>query len=223
MHFLCCLYCFLSIKVVLFWFYEGWSYCPRIRLLSFENNGSRLLYTTGFSLKYIYIRAWPIWDFLGADANNDIREWENYNIWYNCRYPLCNILNVVIKLVWQRYAMEVGYLTNFIPNIIAPDRKHFTLGPFDIFGRGTLEVNRGGSCFFNLSLREGTLFLIWIPGRVIQIWIDQILNSFPTWEFIKVYWVSSTTPLLARLFGMIRGVVPLLLPCLSIFALGLSR
>ncbi len=36
-----------------------------------------------------------------------------------------NILNVVIKYVWQRYMMEAGYLTNFIPNISALNSKHF--------------------------------------------------------------------------------------------------
>ncbi len=46
-----------------------------------------------------------------------------------------------------------------------------TWGPFDIYGRGTLEENRGGSCFFNLSQKEGTPFLIWVPGReFIEVW-----------------------------------------------------
>ncbi len=58
----------------------------------------------------------------GADANNDIREQENSDIG---QYSIYNILNVVIKFVWHRYVMEEGYLTNFIPNIIVPNSKHF--------------------------------------------------------------------------------------------------
>ncbi len=35
-------------------------------------------------------------------------------------------MNVVIKYVSQRYVMEAGYLTNFIPNIIALISKHLS-------------------------------------------------------------------------------------------------
>ncbi len=45
-----------------------------------------------------------------------IREWENSNIQYIKQNSIYNILNVVVKYMWQRYVMEAGYLTNFIPN-----------------------------------------------------------------------------------------------------------
>ncbi len=37
-----------------------------------------------------------------------------------------NILNVAVKYSWQRYVMEAGCLTSFIPNISALNSKHFT-------------------------------------------------------------------------------------------------
>ncbi len=36
--------------------------------------------------------------------------------------------------------------------------KCYSKGPFDIYRKGSLEENREGPCFFNLSRREGTLF-----------------------------------------------------------------
>ncbi len=45
---------------------------------------------------------------------------------------------------------------------------HRRIGTFQYLWEGYTAVNRGGSYFFNLSQREGTLFLIWVLGRVIQ-------------------------------------------------------
>ena len=52
---------------------------------------------------------------------------------------------------------------------------------------GSLEKNRGGSCLFSFSLREGHQILLWVQGRVIQflflkwarILYAYFLDSFP--------------------------------------------
>ncbi len=61
-----------------------------------------------------------------ADTVTDIKEYENSDIQYICLYSIYNILDEVIKYVWQRYVMEAGFLANFILNIRALNSKHFS-------------------------------------------------------------------------------------------------
>ncbi len=68
----------------------------------------------------------PDWyGIFGTDADTDVKGGK-IPISNISADILINILNVVIKYVWQRYVMKARYLMNFITNIIALNSKHFT-------------------------------------------------------------------------------------------------
>ncbi len=75
---------------------------------------------------FVFILGPEWYGIFGASANTNIMEYENFDIRYIGQYSITNVLNVVIKYMWQRYVMAAGNATNFIPNISVLTSKHFT-------------------------------------------------------------------------------------------------
>ncbi len=63
--------------------------------------------------------------FLGPMPIPILGSKKTLDIQYIGQYSITNILNVVNKHVEQRYVMEAGNPTNFIPNISVLTSKHF--------------------------------------------------------------------------------------------------
>ncbi len=78
----------------------------------------------GFSdTQYNASKAWPMWDFMGLMPILAGKKIMIFDLSVDIMYQV----NVKIKYLWQRYVMEAGHLhLNFIPNIRAMNRKHFT-------------------------------------------------------------------------------------------------
>ncbi len=99
-------------------------YLPEDTLLS-QNNQQVLwffqLYWISQHTHALLFRARPIWDFWGQYRYRYERV---RKFWYLIHQPIFYIK--YFKCVWQRYVMEAGYLTNFIPNISALNSKHFS-------------------------------------------------------------------------------------------------
>ncbi len=107
--------------------------------------------------------------------------------WVRDKARLLCLSQIQLKLHWtfsRSHHNKTGDISHMVDiflyvSLLVKSFKLFLLRDLLIFMEGVHWRKIGeGSLFFNLSRREDTLLLIWVLGRVTQIWIDQILDSF---------------------------------------------